>query len=102
MIRRPPRSTLFPYTTLFRSVERDASRSVVCGIVGVELDGAVGGGEGVFVAAHRLERDGTVAVVVGVVRAQLYTAVVGCDGVLAAAERPQVVGAGVVVVGVVG
>src|SRR3989442_10622789 len=23
MIRRPPRSTLFPYTTLFRSVERD-------------------------------------------------------------------------------
>src|ERR1035437_10775119 len=25
MIRRPPRSTLFPYTTLFRSVESDAS-----------------------------------------------------------------------------
>src|SRR5439155_9215035 len=24
MIRRPPRSTLFPYTTLFRSVERSA------------------------------------------------------------------------------
>src|SRR2546430_7521783 len=24
MIRRPPRSTLFPYTTLFRSVEADA------------------------------------------------------------------------------
>src|SRR5438309_11845724 len=24
MIRRPPRSTLFPYTTLFRSVRRDA------------------------------------------------------------------------------
>src|ERR1039458_8158639 len=24
MIRRPPRSTLFPYTTLFRSVEGDA------------------------------------------------------------------------------
>ncbi len=23
MIRRPPRSTLFPYTTLFRSTERD-------------------------------------------------------------------------------
>src|SRR5256885_11115814 len=29
MIRRPPRSTLFPYTTLFRSVSRgDASRGV--------------------------------------------------------------------------
>src|SRR3712207_8005866 len=25
MIRRPPRSTLFPYTTLFRSVERRAA-----------------------------------------------------------------------------
>src|SRR2546422_10735205 len=27
MIRRPPRSTLFPYTTLFRSLERDDSQS---------------------------------------------------------------------------
>src|SRR3712207_7339375 len=26
MIRRPPRSTLFPYTTLFRSRERDLAR----------------------------------------------------------------------------
>src|SRR3712207_7968498 len=26
MIRRPPRSTLFPYTTLFRSERRDAAR----------------------------------------------------------------------------
>src|SRR2546422_7106849 len=26
MIRRPPRSTLFPYTTLFRSCSRSASR----------------------------------------------------------------------------
>src|SRR2546426_3053503 len=26
MIRRPPRSTLFPYTTLFRSVKRDDNR----------------------------------------------------------------------------
>src|SRR2546422_6465134 len=28
MIRRPPRSTLFPYTTLFRSHERGAQRRV--------------------------------------------------------------------------
>src|SRR2546422_7086404 len=28
MIRRPPRSTLFPYTTLFRSIIRSASPSV--------------------------------------------------------------------------
>src|SRR2546422_8540097 len=31
MIRRPPRSTLFPYTTLFRSVE---DRGVDAGVVG--------------------------------------------------------------------
>src|SRR3712207_7426004 len=29
MIRRPPRSTLFPYTTLFRSARVDAGRSVL-------------------------------------------------------------------------
>src|SRR2546422_10989330 len=37
MIRRPPRSTLFPYTTLFRSHERVDRRSAAarshCGIV---------------------------------------------------------------------
>src|SRR3712207_7150040 len=30
MIRRPPRSTLFPYTTLFRSTGTDSCRSYVC------------------------------------------------------------------------
>src|SRR5260221_3617598 len=29
MIRRPPRSTLFPYTTLFRSVRREASTAAI-------------------------------------------------------------------------
>src|SRR5689334_24707991 len=29
MIRRPPRSTLFPYTTLFRSPERDVAAVLV-------------------------------------------------------------------------
>src|SRR5438132_2570961 len=29
MIRRPPRSTLFPYTTLFRSEERDPEREAI-------------------------------------------------------------------------
>src|SRR5256885_11178637 len=29
MIRRPPRSTLFPYTTLFRSIEADAEPDIV-------------------------------------------------------------------------
>src|SRR3712207_8684392 len=43
MIRRPPRSTLFPYTTLFRSAERapvtvlGGGRSVVGGTLGTEL-----------------------------------------------------------------
>src|SRR2546422_8193968 len=31
MIRRPPRSTLFPYTTLFRSVTRGDQRRVLAG-----------------------------------------------------------------------
>src|SRR3712207_6986110 len=32
MIRRPPRSTLFPYTTLFRSEERVEVRDVPCAV----------------------------------------------------------------------
>src|SRR5258708_29092333 len=36
MIRRPPRSTLFPYTTLFRS--RPIRRNISCGLT----DGAAG------------------------------------------------------------
>src|SRR2546422_10276485 len=48
MIRRPPRSTLFPYTTLFRSVRRRSSPDIVehierqffggCAIVGDSHD----------------------------------------------------------------
>src|SRR5258708_10534883 len=39
MIRRPPRSTLFPYTTLFRSLERaagsalDEAHEAGCGVI---------------------------------------------------------------------
>src|SRR2546425_9286128 len=33
MIRRPPRSTLFPYTTLFRSVRADRREGRPCGDV---------------------------------------------------------------------
>src|SRR3712207_8816990 len=39
MIRRPPRSTLFPYTTLFRSIP--ASNGHLLVIVGFEADGDV-------------------------------------------------------------
>src|SRR3712207_8571581 len=33
MIRRPPRSTLFPYTTLFRSSGRHSSRTALSGTI---------------------------------------------------------------------
>src|SRR3712207_8779884 len=39
MIRRPPRSTLFPYTTLFRSaVAENDRRNVAIALVDAELD----------------------------------------------------------------
>src|SRR3989475_6118562 len=37
MIRRPPRSTLFPYTTLFRSLAWQMLGWVFCGLVAVYL-----------------------------------------------------------------
>src|SRR5256885_13963142 len=47
MIRRPPRSTLFPYTTLFRSREAaDELRSVVQGADMVFITWGLGGGTG--------------------------------------------------------
>src|SRR3712207_3634173 len=43
MIRRPPRSTLFPYTTLFRSqVSADLATRTLTGVT--ELDRVLGGG----------------------------------------------------------
>src|SRR5258707_5315313 len=41
MIRRPPRSTLFPYTTLFRSISDETMR--LCQRSDAVLFGAVGG-----------------------------------------------------------
>src|SRR5260370_6834966 len=41
MIRRPPRSTLFPYTTLFRSVMDADSGELVGNIAGLEQDHGV-------------------------------------------------------------
>src|SRR5256885_17270910 len=43
MIRRPPRSTLFPYTTLFRSHGLLAERGIACGVAAGVADD-VGGG----------------------------------------------------------
>src|SRR3712207_6994032 len=42
MIRRPPRSTLFPYTTLFRSEQLDAGDDVARRL-GIHVDHVAGG-----------------------------------------------------------
>src|SRR3712207_8833379 len=56
MIRRPPRSTLFPYTTLFRSVrDPDAARHV--GVVGPAHRAAQAGGADLPGAGGRPDRD---------------------------------------------
>src|SRR5947209_17028302 len=72
MIRRPPRSTLFPYTTLFRSQEVDATGQAAAEAalevghpVGrvplrVQQDGQVAdGGDGGHVAGQREDRKST-------------------------------------------
>src|SRR3712207_7912069 len=55
MIRRPPRSTLFPYTTLFRSVGSWASRSTVVGGSAVMLAAKATAEKALRVAAEMLE-----------------------------------------------
>src|SRR5256885_17130283 len=57
MIRRPPRSTLFPYTTLFRSCSRNqptdvndtltgtAGPNVICGLGGNDVLNGLGGND---------------------------------------------------------
>src|SRR3712207_8242972 len=52
MIRRPPRSTLFPYTTLFRSVARRDGRAR-----GARRHAAAGGGDGGVRARRAGRRD---------------------------------------------
>src|SRR3712207_8646388 len=61
MIRRPPRSTLFPYTTLFRSAEYDALPGIghACGhnVIATTALGA-----GLAIARSGVEFGGTVLV----------------------------------------
>src|SRR2546429_932167 len=54
MIRRPPRSTLFPYTTLFRSVLLDHLGGRLDQRVG-QLDALLLGGAGIHEQLHRSE-----------------------------------------------
>src|SRR2546430_16387709 len=57
MIRRPPRSTLFPYTTLFRSadVEDAVRREAARGVGGVAAPRRIGRGDGVDDAHDTLD-----------------------------------------------
>src|SRR5256885_13134476 len=56
MIRRPPRSTLFPYTTLFRSPHlRDQQRTRAALHAG-QAQAAHGSGDGVFFLSSRPHR----------------------------------------------
>src|SRR5258707_12011584 len=60
MIRRPPRSTLFPYTTLFRSlvIILDADDVVLAKVAaGLDLDQFELDLAGVFQPVHRADRD---------------------------------------------
>src|SRR3712207_6988617 len=65
MIRRPPRSTLFPYTTLFRSgIEPDQPlRAAVLAVVFVRGEiGAARRGVGTGLVGERLQHTGVAAV----------------------------------------
>src|SRR3712207_6855002 len=56
MIRRPPRSTLFPYTTLFRSQERHADHRQRVAVVREQRVGPIGEGLGVRHPSHGTTR----------------------------------------------
>src|SRR5438034_2968324 len=60
MLRRPPRSTLFPYTTLFRSLGVEAGFEGVAGGGGLALGGArTGGAFGIAAVGQELDRKST-------------------------------------------
>src|SRR2546429_4192318 len=69
MIRRPPRSTLFPYTTLFRSLDR-AVHSVTEPELAGELEGQVADRENVAMGADAIHH---LAVIVGRERSEEHT-----------------------------
>src|SRR3989449_10826002 len=91
MIRRPPRSTLFPYTTLFRSLYGDPSQFAAQLIGGLMNFVAVGA---MAVAAYKLTE-----VLVGGHRVSAEVEELGLDlpemGALAYPDTPEVASAGI-------
>src|SRR2546430_16794387 len=55
MIRRPPRSTLFPYTTLFRSARQDGRGEA--GVVGIWMNKLLSGEDAVIYGTGEQSRD---------------------------------------------
>src|SRR3712207_8229136 len=71
MIRRPPRSTLFPYTTLFRSADHDACDDVcVCETLGDFIVAAVSDGAG---SAPKAREGATIACRTFIERSEEHT-----------------------------
>src|SRR3712207_8401670 len=69
MIRRPPRSTLIPYTTLFRSIAREIKDLVD---MGVEIGAVVGGGN-IWRGRNADGMDRTTADYMGLLRSEEHT-----------------------------
>src|SRR5260221_8935452 len=70
MIRRPPRSTLFPYTTLFRSRSKPASEA------GLREDGMtdIANANEIVAGERRSIRDiGFAAAIIGILRSEEHT-----------------------------
>src|SRR5256885_13428804 len=85
MIRRPPRSTLFPYTTLFRSASATFPRAAVtalgqAGLLGLLSSTEVGGQGGSLAdAAHVVRRLGAACGSTAMVVCMHYAATAGVE-----------------------
>src|SRR3712207_9121436 len=83
MIRRPPRSTLFPYTTLFRSITvfhvvptlKGALKAVDAGVDGLVVEGGEGGG-------FKNPRDVASMVLLPLVRSKVDLPIVAAGGIV--------------------